>query len=237
MTHGKHEKPKRKPKSKHARPGTKTLAVVTVTAATAVAPGAALAPSYFGAAKAETTSSGSLTVSDVANYQPSWRTEFNKLRESATAKEQAVVPVPAIPAHTTSPSAIAAIKKPPPEPVTLSKATIAVSFALGQIGKPYVWGATGPNSYDCSGLTYAAWAAAGITIPRVSYDQYSALPHISQNELMPGDLVFFDGAEHVGIYIGAGMLIDSPHTGADVEKVSLSNSWFAANYYGAARVQ
>ncbi|HTQ94975.1 MAG TPA: NlpC/P60 family protein [Streptosporangiaceae bacterium] len=110
----------------------------------------------------------------------------------------------------------------------------AVAFAYAQLGKPYQWGATGPGSYDCSGLAQAAWAAAGVSIPRTTYAQWAALPHISTSALEPGDLLYFDGIGHVAIYAGGGYLIDAPQTGMDVQKVPLSG-WYASTLVGAAR--
>jgi cell wall-associated NlpC family hydrolase len=110
----------------------------------------------------------------------------------------------------------------------------AVAFAYAQLGKPYQWGATGPGSYDCSGLAQAAWAAAGVSIPRTTYAQWAALPHISTSALEPGDLLYFDGIGHVAIYVGGGYLIDAPQTGMDVQKVPLSG-WYASTLVGAAR--
>ena len=110
----------------------------------------------------------------------------------------------------------------------------AVAFAYAQLGKPYQWGATGPGSYDCSGLVQAAWAAAGVTIPRTTYAQWAALPHISTSALEPGDLLYFDGIGHVAVYVGGGYLIDAPQTGMDVQKVPLSG-WYASTLVGAAR--
>ncbi len=110
----------------------------------------------------------------------------------------------------------------------------AVAFAYAQLGKPYQWGATGPGSFDCSGLAQAAWAAAGVSIPRTTYAQWAALPHISTSALEPGDLLYFDGIGHVAIYVGGGYLIDAPQTGMDVQKVPLSG-WYASTLVGAAR--
>jgi peptidoglycan DL-endopeptidase CwlO len=118
---------------------------------------------------------------------------------------------------------------------TSSQAQKAVAFAYAQLGKPYVWGATGPGSYDCSGLMMAAWAAAGVTIPRDTYSQVAGLPAVSLSALRPGDLVFFDGDGHVAMYVGGGMIIDAPRTGLTVEKVSLSESWYASTVNSAAR--
>ncbi|GAA3575605.1 C40 family peptidase [Streptomyces osmaniensis] len=103
-----------------------------------------------------------------------------------------------------------------------TKAEKALAFARSQIGKPYVWGATGPDSYDCSGLTQAAWKAAGVDIPRVTYDQVNAGTTVSLSNAQPGDLVFFyDDITHVGIYIGNGMMIHAPKPGAYVREESI----------------
>jgi peptidoglycan DL-endopeptidase CwlO len=118
---------------------------------------------------------------------------------------------------------------------TNTQAGQAVAFAYAQLGKPYVWGATGPDSYDCSGLVQAAWAAAGVSIPRVTYDQWAALPHISSSSLMPGDLLFYAGESHVAMYVGGGYIIDAPQTGENVEKIPQNEDWYAANFDGAVR--
>jgi cell wall-associated NlpC family hydrolase len=117
---------------------------------------------------------------------------------------------------------------------TSTQAEQAVAFAYAQIGKPYQWGATGPGSFDCSGLTMSAWAAAGVSIPRVSYGQMSQLPSVSTSALEPGDILGFAGNSHVGIYVGGGYLIDAPQTGEDVEKVALSG-WYQSELDGAVR--
>jgi peptidoglycan DL-endopeptidase CwlO len=118
---------------------------------------------------------------------------------------------------------------------TNTQAEKAVAFAYNQLGKPYVWGATGPGSYDCSGLVQAAWASAGVAIPRTTYDQWAALPHVAMSAIQPGDLIYFDSVGHVAIYVGNNMIIDAPQPGQNVEKVSLSSSWYASTLDGAAR--
>ncbi|HEX4830570.1 MAG TPA: NlpC/P60 family protein [Trebonia sp.] len=110
----------------------------------------------------------------------------------------------------------------------------AVAFAYSKLGTWYLWGGTGPQ-YDCSGLVQAAWASAGVSIPRTTYAQFDALPHVSKAELQPGDLVFFEGLGHVGMYVGGGLMIDAPRTGEQVRLLALDSSWYAANYVGAAR--
>jgi len=111
----------------------------------------------------------------------------------------------------------------------------AVQFAYDQLGCEYVFGGTGPCSqgFDCSGLTQAAWAFAGVSIPRTSYEQ-ADLPAVPEADIEPGDILEFTGDGHVGIYVGGGMLIDAPHTGAVVEKVAFSG-WFKSNFDGAVR--
>jgi cell wall-associated NlpC family hydrolase len=117
---------------------------------------------------------------------------------------------------------------------TSTQAQKAVAFAYAQLGKPYQWGATGPGSYDCSGLAQAAWASAGVSIPRTTYAQWAALPHISTSALEPGDLLYMDGIGHVAIYVGGGQIIDAPQTGSNVEKIPLAG-WYASSLVGAAR--
>ncbi|MER6731362.1 C40 family peptidase [Streptomyces puniciscabiei] len=93
----------------------------------------------------------------------------------------------------------------------------AVAFATAQLGKPYVWGAEGPKSYDCSGLTSQAWAAAGHPIPRTSQEQWKQLQHVDIKDMRPGDLIiYFDDASHVAIYVGDGAIIQAPRPGRTV---------------------
>ena len=114
------------------------------------------------------------------------------------------------------------------------RAAAALSFAMAQIGKPYVWGGTGPGGYDCSGLTYAAYRAAGISIPRTSQSQYYGLTKVALSDLQPGDLVFYyGGISHVGMYIGGGQIVHSPTFGQTVTIMGVY-SW--GGPVGASRV-
>jgi peptidoglycan DL-endopeptidase CwlO len=109
------------------------------------------------------------------------------------------------------------------------RAAAAIQFALAQRGKPYVSGGTGPGAYDCSGLTQAAYRAAGISIGRTTWDQVKDGVAVSESDLLPGDLVFFySGISHVGIYLGNGQVVHAPHTGAVVEVAPMSWMPFAA---------
>lgn len=113
-----------------------------------------------------------------------------------------------------------------------TRAEKVMAFARAQIGKPYVWGATGPSSYDCSGLTQAAWKAAGVDIPRTTWDQVNVGTRIATADLQPGDLVFFyDDISHVGIYKGDGMMIHAPKPGANVREESI----YYMPIYGSVR--
>lgn len=109
---------------------------------------------------------------------------------------------------------------------------MAVASAYEQLGKPYVWGAAGPSSFDCSGLTMFVWEMAGVFLPHSSQAQYGSGMHVSQSSLQPGDLVFYGSPiHHVGIYVGGGKMISAPHTG-DVVRVQAA---LRADYVGAVR--
>ncbi|WP_394298408.1 C40 family peptidase [Streptomyces achromogenes] len=100
-----------------------------------------------------------------------------------------------------------------------TKAGKAVAFARAQLGKPCVWGAAGPGSYDCAGLTQAAWKSAGVTLPRTAREQAGVGVPVPPAEARPGDLVFFhDDADHVGLCTGHGMMIHAPRPGAYVRE-------------------
>jgi peptidoglycan DL-endopeptidase CwlO len=125
---------------------------------------------------------------------------------------------------------------------TSTQAERAVKFAYEQIGCPYEYGGTGPcrDGFDCSGLTMQAWAYAGVSIPRTSYEQESELPQVYLDPgdpakyLQPGDILGFIGNGHVGLYVGNNELVDAPQTGLDVELVPLSG-WYLDNLDGAVR--
>ncbi len=117
-------------------------------------------------------------------------------------------------------------------PAAGPEAQVAVNTAAAQLGKPYVYAGSGPDVFDCSGLTMYAWAAAGVSLPHNALAQYDALPHVNIDQLEPGDLVFFgDPIHHVGMFVGNGTMIDAPYTGVDVRYDSIYRPDFA----GAAR--
>ena len=113
---------------------------------------------------------------------------------------------------------------------------VAISYAQAQLGKPYQWGGSGPNSFDCSGLVMMAWAQAGVYFPHLAQDQYDMTERIPLSDLLPGDLVFYgtpDDVYHVGLYIGGGDMIDAPETGQNVQIQSI----YWSGLLGAGRVQ
>jgi cell wall-associated NlpC family hydrolase len=118
---------------------------------------------------------------------------------------------------------------------TSAAARAAVNFALAQVGKPYVFGAAGPDSYDCSGLTMAAWQQGGVSLPHSAADQYNYGHHVSVDQLAPGDLIFmYQPIGHVTIYIGNGMMVSAPTEGENVQVVSVQS--FASDIVGATRL-
>jgi len=120
---------------------------------------------------------------------------------------------------------------------TATQAGKAVAFVFAQQGCSYSFGSTGPCSagFDCSGLVMSAWASAGVSIPRDTYEQWAALPHVSTSDLEPGDLVFYNGIGHVAMYVGGGMIIDAPTQGEVVREIPMSTAWYADSLDGAAR--
>jgi len=110
-----------------------------------------------------------------------------------------------------------------------------VGIAMRYLGVPYVWGGSTPRGFDCSGLVSYVFAQIGVSLPHSSYSQFGMGTAVSISELQPGDLVFFTGASHVGIYIGGGQFIHAPHTG-DVVKISSLSGYYSSNFAGGRRI-
>ncbi|GIU89120.1 MAG: hypothetical protein KatS3mg010_0219 [Acidimicrobiia bacterium] len=155
-------------------------------------------------------------------------------RATSTAPARPAAPGTSRPSAPTQGPASPPSPAPAPPPVAAPgpNAQKAVDVALAQLGKPYRYAASGPDAFDCSGLTMFAWAAAGVQLPHSSRAQYASLPKVSQDQLAPGDLVFYGSPiHHVGMYIGGGQYVHAPQTG-DVVKVS---SIYRRDWAGAAR--
>lgn len=119
-----------------------------------------------------------------------------------------------------------------------TRAAVAVQYALSQVGKSYVAAASGPSSFDCSGLTMAAWRQAGVSLAHYSYSQFSQVQRIPDSELQPGDLVFYfgSGAHHVAMYIGNGKMVSASNPSDGVEIIDYKGPWYGERYSGAGRV-
>ncbi len=169
----------------------------------------------------------------------------NAAAAAAFAQMQAAAPVTPVATTQTAGPSTPSVTRPdsiPNTPAAPSKhyaggaAQIALQVAMDQLGKPYVWGASGPNSFDCSGLTMFAYAHAGISIPHYTGDQFNQGQHVPQSDLRPGDLVFFGSSlGHMGMYVGNGSFIHAPHSG-DVVKISALSGYYQAEYAGAVRL-
>ncbi len=147
---------------------------------------------------------------------------------------------PASPPPVTPPPVAPPVVAPPPPvtpPATQGGAAAAVAFARAQLGEPYVWGAAGPSSWDCSGLMMGAWQAGGVSLPHYSVAQYDATTPISVGQLQPGDLVFWgttsspSSIHHVAMYLGDGLIIHAPRTGRPVAIESMYY-WIPPNFFG-----
>ena len=149
--------------------------------------------------------------------------------QQATSQQAALAPtVPVAPPTASAPPATPPVAPPPTHGGV-------VGIAMQYLGVPYVWGGASPSGFDCSGLVMYVFAQVGISLPHSSYAQYGMGSPVARSDLQPGDLVFFDGLGHVGIYVGGGSFIHAPHTG-DVVKISSLSGWYASTYVGARRL-
>jgi peptidoglycan DL-endopeptidase CwlO len=111
-----------------------------------------------------------------------------------------------------------------------------VGIAMQYLGVPYVWGGASPSGFDCSGFIMYVYSQVGVSLPHHAASQYGMGVPVSRDQLQPGDLVFFNGLGHAGIYIGGGQFIHAPHTGDVVKISSLSDSWYASTWVGGRRI-
>ena len=182
--------------------------------------------------------------------EPDWRPPQQEWQPTPPAAEVSFAAAPAItaeftlptaptmapeiilpPAPTISPAPATAVPAAPQDPSTLSKTSTALAFARAQIGRPCLWGAAGPDAYDCSSLTQAAWKAAGVLLPRTAQEQSGAGALVPLTDIRPGDLIFFyDSIDHVGLYTGNGLMIHAPSPGTPIREESIF-------YAGAAAIR
>jgi cell wall-associated NlpC family hydrolase len=121
-------------------------------------------------------------------------------------------------------------------PVPPSQYSGVAGVAMQYLGVPYVWGGGSPGGFDCSGLVSYAFAQLGVSVPHSTYAIYAMGTPVSKDQLEAGDLVFFDGLGHMGIYIGGGQFVHAPHSGDVVKISSLGEGWYASTYVGARRL-
>jgi peptidoglycan DL-endopeptidase CwlO len=166
--------------------------------------------------------------------------EKERQRQAAAAAAELARQRAAAAAAPTTPVASSPVASSPASSGTVAPSTVpsgagnagAVSAALSQLGTPYVWGGAAPGGFDCSGLVSWAYAQIGKSVPHYTGAIWSAFPQVSSSDLQPGDLVFFNGGEHVGMYIGGGQFVHAPHTGDVVRVATLSTR---GDYVGAVR--
>jgi peptidoglycan DL-endopeptidase CwlO len=157
--------------------------------------------------------------------------------DSLTEQQQAAVQADSLGGSDAS-SSITSVPAGTPAQAAEAVQYVLNAAALGAKDEcPYVYGNTGPCSagYDCSGLVMSAWASAGVTIPRDTYEQVAALPSIPLSSIQPGDLLYYNGDGHVAMYVGNGMIVDAPETGLQVEEISMDEPWYEENFDSAAR--
>jgi len=176
------------------------------------------------------------------NLYQSVKSELQQLLVQQHARELAAARVAAARASAQSAQAVGsslalptsvadASAAPPPSPYGG-----VVGIAMRYLGVPYVWGGASPSGFDCSGFVMYVYSQVGVSLPHYTVAQWNAGVPVSRADLEPGDLVFFDGLGHVGIYVGGGEFIHSPQTGDVVKISSLDEGWYAANYDGARRI-
>jgi cell wall-associated NlpC family hydrolase len=154
------------------------------------------------------------------------------------AAREARARLAAQPSQSSAPQPVVGVAATTPEGSTVAPPAThggVVGIAMQYLGVPYVWGGASPRGFDCSGLVMYVFAQIGVSLPHSSYAQFGMGSPVGIGELQPGDIVFFAGASHEGIYIGGGQFIHAPHTG-DVVKISSLSGWYSSTFSGGRRV-
>jgi peptidoglycan DL-endopeptidase CwlO len=179
----------------------------------------------------------SLIHDQIGRIQAAERARQAELRRQAAARlaeQRAAAQEQALNPWVATPSSTAPAPAPTPVPPPPSGSGNVVSIAMRYLGVPYVWGGASPSGFDCSGFVMYVYAQVGISLPHYTVSQYGMGSPVSRSQLQPGDVVFFDGLGHNGIYIGGNQFIHAPHTG-DVVKISSITGWYASTFVGARR--
>ena len=169
-------------------------------------------------------------IVELQRQEAARQAELRRELAQRVAEQQTQAPAQAL-SNAVAPVASPTPAAPAPPPTHSS----VVSIAERYLGVPYVWGGASPSGFDCSGLVMYVFAQVGVSLPHNAAAQYGYGSPVSRSDLQPGDLVFFNGLGHVGIYVGGGSFIHAPHTG-DVVKISGMSGWYASTYVGARRI-
>jgi cell wall-associated NlpC family hydrolase len=169
-------------------------------------------------------------IAHLKQVEAARQAELQRQLQARLSQQQAQTQTSLAPTVPVSPPQDPAVPPAPP-----SRYGGVVGIAMRYLGTPYVWGGASPSGFDCSGFVMYVFNQIGVSLPHSSYAQYGYGSPVSRGDLQPGDLVFFDGLGHVGIYVGGGSFIHAPHTG-DVVKISSMTGWYASTFVGARRL-
>jgi peptidoglycan DL-endopeptidase CwlO len=173
--------------------------------------------------------------SEIARLQAEERARQARLQAQLRARLAAQRSSPAVSAATpaAAPAGGGGDEAIPPAPPSTRGGVVGI--AMQYLGVPYRWGGSSPSGFDCSGFVMYVYAQVGVSLPHNAAAQYGHGTPVARSDLQPGDVVFFNGLGHNGIYVGGGQFIHAPHTGDVVKISSLSSSWYASTYVGARR--
>ena len=173
-------------------------------------------------------------IAEIRAAEQRRQAELARQARARLAQPQPLIPSLAAPAADTSSSQPSAPSPALPSPPPATHGGV-VGIAMQYLGTPYVYGGASPSGFDCSGFIMYVYAQVGVSLPHNAAAQYGYGTPVDRSQLQPGDLVFFNGLGHAGIYVGGGSFIHSPHTG-DVVKISSMSGWYASTYVGARRL-